>query len=162
MRVGKSIAVASGLSSRSSSQSHGAKASQRRSSSGRALIASRMAGRSGMGMVYTAARFRYMAVMSNHHRGRRTTVPPPAPVELPPPVTDPTRPAWVERSYAEIGYRLLEWREQFGLTPSELLAVMLRCGQDQLASLVNSERAGERRQGSGMGGSADLEAKREK
>jgi hypothetical protein len=115
-----------------------------------------------MGLVYTAARFRYMAAMSNHHRGRCTTVPPPAPVELPRSVTDPSRPAWVERSYAEIGYRLLEWRQQFGLTPAELLAVMLRCGQDQLASLVNSERTTEREPRPGLGGSAELEPKPEK
>jgi hypothetical protein len=113
-------------------------------------------------MVYFLALQHYMAAMSNHHRGRRTTVPPPAPVELPPSVTDPSRPEWVERSYAEIGYRLLEWRQQFGLTPVELLAVMLRCGQDQLASLVKSERSAKRGPGLGLGGSAELEPKPEK
>ena len=80
--------------------------------------------------------------MSNH--SRRTNVPEPPPVEFPPPVADPARLEWVKRAYAEIGYRLLEWQQEFGLTSPEFLSVILRCGQDHLAGLTRSERAGER------------------
>jgi hypothetical protein len=96
--------------------------------------------------------------MSHHHRGRRTTVPPPAPVEFPPPVTYPTRPEWVRRADAEIGIRLLEWQQEFGLTSAELLSLVLRCAVDQLAALVRSERSGGPT-GLGLGGPAGLEPK---
>jgi hypothetical protein len=105
---------------------------------------------------------RYVVAMSNHHRGRRTTAPRPAPVEFAPPVTDPSRPAWVERAYAEIGYRLLEWQQEFGLTCAEFLLLMLRCGQDQLASIVRSERSGDPRvRQPGLGGPMNAEPKPE-
>ena len=99
--------------------------------------------------------------MSNHHRGRRTTVPAPAPVQFAPPVTDPSRADWVKRADAEIGIRLLEWQQEFGLTPAELLSLVLRCAVDQLAALIRSERSGDRK-GVGLGGPCDLEPKPEK
>jgi hypothetical protein len=99
-----------------------------------------------------------MAGMSHHHRGRRTTVPRPTPVQFAPPVTDPSRPEWVRRADAEIGIRLLEWQQEFGLTCTELLSLVLRCGVDQLEALIRSERSGDR-PGVGLGGPADLEPK---
>src|SRR5262245_43749460 len=99
--------------------------------------------------------------MSHHHRGRHATVPPPAPVQIAPPVTDPSRPALVKRADAEIGIRLLEWQQEFGLTSAELLSLMLQCGLSQLAALIRSERSGDRT-GVGLGGPADLDPKPEK
>jgi hypothetical protein len=98
--------------------------------------------------------------MSHHHRGRRTTVPPPAPVQFAPPVTDPARREWVQWADAEIGIRLLEWQPKFGVTSAELLSLMPRCGLDQLAAVIRSERSGDR-MGVGLGGPADLEPKPE-
>jgi hypothetical protein len=100
--------------------------------------------------------------MSDHRRGRRTNVPRPAPVEFPPPVTDPNRPEWVQRAYPEVGYKLLEWQQQFGLTSSEFLSLMLQCGLDQLSSIIWSERAGERNGVPGLGGPMNAEPKPEK
>jgi hypothetical protein len=100
--------------------------------------------------------------MSSHHRGRRTTVPPPAPVEFPPPVTSPDRPEWVQWAFAEIGYRLLERQQEFGLTSAEARSLMFRCGQNQLAALIASERSGERPREPGLGGPMSEEPKPDK
>jgi hypothetical protein len=99
--------------------------------------------------------------MSSHHRGRRTTVPRPAPVQFAPPVTDPSRAEWVRRADAEIGIRLLEWQQEFGLTSAEALSLVLRFGVDHLGAIIRSERAGDRT-GVGLGGPSDLEPKPEK
>jgi len=42
--------------------------------------------------VALAVTLQYVAGMSHHERGHRTTVPPPSPVQFTPPVTDPSRP----------------------------------------------------------------------
>jgi hypothetical protein len=67
----------------------------------------------------------------------------------------------VQRADAEIGIRLLEWQQEFGLACAEVLSLMLQCGLAQLAAVVRSERSGDRT-GVGLGGPADLEPKPEK
>lgn len=56
---------------------------------------------------------------------------------------------------------MLEWQQEFGLTCAELLSLMLKCGHDQLAAVIRSERAGVQT-GVGLGGPSDLESKPEK
>jgi hypothetical protein len=102
-----------------------------------------------------------MADMSHHHRGRRTTVPPPAPIQFAPHVTDPVRLAGVKAADGEIGIRLLEWQHEFALTSAELLSLMRQCRLDQLSAVIRSERSGGR-PGVGLGGPSDLEPKPEK